>query len=70
MGVLPQFPEHIAVRDMRQNIDLLAASGFERAKVNGRVLPHYNVLKVVHPLRRLPLVGRLFEARLFITAQA
>lgn len=70
MGVLPQFPEHIAVRDIHQNIDLLAASGFARAKVSGHVLPHYNVLKAVHPLRRLPLVGRLFEARLFITCEA
>lgn len=69
MGIIPQFPEHIAVRDMRQNIELLAASGFDRAKISGRVLPHYNVLKLLDPLRRLPLIGRLFEARLFITCE-
>lgn len=70
IGLIPQFPEHIAVRDMRQNIELLVDCGFERAKISGRVLPHYNVLKIVDPLRHLPLVGGLFEARLFITCEA
>lgn len=70
IGIVAQFPEHIAVRNLPQNIDLMIASGFEPAKISARVLPHYNVLKILHPLRRLPLIGGLFEARLFITCEA
>lgn len=69
IGIIPQFPEHIAVRNLRQNTDLLAQSGFDRTLIRGQALPHYNVLKIVHPLRVLPAVGRLFEARLFITCR-
>lgn len=69
LGILPQFPEHIAVRTLEQNVVLLAASGFDASKIEGRALPHYNILKVVHPLRRLPLAGSLFEARLFIACR-
>lgn len=70
VGVLPQFPEHIAVRNRDQNVALLTECGFERAKISCRILPHYNILRVVHPLRRLPFVGGAFEARLFITCVA
>ncbi len=69
-GIIPQFPEHIAVRTLEQNAALLEACGFAPDKISGRVLPHYNILRIVHPLRRLPGVGPLFEARLFITCRA
>lgn len=68
-GVVPQFPEHIAVRTMAQNVTLLARSGFDAARIEGQVLPHYNILRLVHPLRRLPRLGGLFGARLFITCR-
>jgi SAM-dependent methyltransferase len=64
--LLKQFPEHIAVRDAEHNIALLRKAGFERVEVE--IIPHYNVLRHVHPLSRLPVVGRLFGARLFIVA--
>jgi 2-polyprenyl-6-hydroxyphenyl methylase/3-demethylubiquinone-9 3-methyltransferase len=68
-GILRQSPEHIAVRDLAQNIGLLRASGYDADKIEGRVLPHYNVLKLLHPLRSTPVLGPLFEARLFISAR-
>lgn len=69
-GVLPQFPEHIAVRDARATADLLERAGFRRSGLRIEEIAHYNVLKIVHPLRRLPWIGRRFAARLWIEAQA
>lgn len=66
MGVLRQFPEHIAVRSAAENVDLLHRCGFDPDNIRVSTLAHYNVLRIVHPLRHLPLVGGLFEARLFI----
>jgi 2-polyprenyl-6-hydroxyphenyl methylase / 3-demethylubiquinone-9 3-methyltransferase len=66
--ILRQFPEHVAVRTLRHNTNLLTKAGFEVRRT--RALPHYNVLRYLHPLRRLPFVGSLFEARLFIEARA
>jgi 2-polyprenyl-6-hydroxyphenyl methylase/3-demethylubiquinone-9 3-methyltransferase len=66
-GVIPQFPEHIAVRTAEANCDLLQLSGFGLDRIKVHMIPHYNVLKVLHPLRRLPAVGGWFEARQFIT---
>lgn len=65
-GIMKQFPEHIAVRDAEQNVTLLRECGFSDIRVTP--IPHYNVLRFVHPLRKLPFVGRLFEARLWIEA--
>ncbi len=64
--ILKQFPEHIRVRSMEQNIGLLRQAGFDIAA--SRVLPHYNFLRVMHPLSRLPVIGQYFAARLFIEA--
>jgi cyclopropane fatty-acyl-phospholipid synthase-like methyltransferase len=61
-----QFPEPVAVRTLQQTANLLTAAGFQIRRA--LPLPHYNVLRYLHPLRRLPFVGRLFEARLFIEA--
>ncbi len=64
-GVLRQFPEHIAVRDASANKALLEEAGFSSIVVS--FLPHYEKRQAwVHCLRVLPVVGRLFEARLFI----
>ncbi|MGN6740144.1 class I SAM-dependent methyltransferase [Dyella sp.] len=65
-GILPQFPEHIAVRDAESTIALLARAGFDTGSVVLRRIPHYNILKVLHPLHHVPLLGELFAARLFI----
>jgi hypothetical protein len=63
---MKQFPEHIAVRTGKQNAALLRECGYE--DINIEPLAHYNVLKHLHPLRRLPLIGTMLEARLWITA--
>ena len=64
--VLKQFPEHIAVRSMSENKELLTGAGFRLTAAH--VLPHYNVLSVLHPLSRIPFIGKFFGARLFIEA--
>ena len=63
---LKQRPEHIAVRDTTHNVSLLVKAGFDERSVTATILSHYNVLKVLHPLRHLPLLGQYFEARIFI----
>jgi 2-polyprenyl-6-hydroxyphenyl methylase / 3-demethylubiquinone-9 3-methyltransferase len=65
-GVLTQFPEHIAVRTGDGNRALLRQCGFADEQIRVEHIPHYNVLRIVHPLRHLPLLGRLFRARLVI----
>lgn len=65
-GILPQFPQHIAVRDANRLIQLLETCGFSRASIQVTALAHYNAMRIVHPLRKLPGIGRLFAARLFI----
>lgn len=66
VGVYPQLPEHIAVRDRAQNLALLARCGFDVARMRVSYLPHYNILRLLAPLSALPLVGAYFQARLFI----
>jgi 2-polyprenyl-3-methyl-5-hydroxy-6-metoxy-1,4-benzoquinol methylase len=65
-GVLRQFPEHIAVRNAAQNVAILEQCGFKKSHIHVRHIAHYNVLKVLHPLSALPLIGQFFSARLFI----
>ena len=65
--VLKQFPQHVAVRTMEQNVQLMQKAGF-RIRV-ARALPHYNRLAILHPLSHLPQIGKYFEARLFIEAE-
>lgn len=68
-GILPQFPEHIAVRSAAQTVDLLVKAGFPPEGIRASHIAHYNVLRWLHPLARLPLIGPWFEARLWIEAQ-
>ena len=65
-GIVRQFPQHIAVRDAEHLLRLLEACGFARGDMRIEQLAHYNVLRFAHPLRKLPVVGRYFVARLFI----
>jgi cyclopropane fatty-acyl-phospholipid synthase-like methyltransferase len=65
--IVRQFPEHVAVRTAAQNVTLIKQAGFSVDKV--MMLPHYNVLRHLHFLFRLPLLGPYFEARIFIRAR-
>ena len=65
--ILRQFPEHIAVRGAADNRRFLDRAGFRDIAVH--FIPHYNLLRCLHPLSRLPGIGRYFEARLFIEAR-
>lgn len=69
LGIVPQFPEHIAVRGGEETVELLVRAGFPRDGIRLGYIAHYNVLKWLHPLGRLPLAGKWFRARLWIEAQ-
>lgn len=69
-GIIPQFPEHIAVRNAPQMVSILERAGFNPASIKVQFIPHYNILKFLHPLSWLPFIGRLFAARLWIEASA
>lgn len=69
VGIAKQFPQHIAVRNAAQYIELLEACGFARSQICVQHLPHFNVLRLLHPLSSLPLIGKFFQAKLFITCR-
>ena len=62
--IFKQFPEHIAVRSVKENCDLLKMAGFEVSEIN--LIPHYNILRLLHPISFIPVIGRFFKARIFI----
>lgn len=64
--IVKQFPEHIAVRDLQSNCDLLTRAGFAIGKTE--LISHYNVLRILHPVSFAPVIGRYFKARIFIEA--
>lgn len=65
-GVVRQFPEHIAVRTPEHNSALLEKAGF---CVNKLMLnAHYNILRYIHPLSYIPLIGKYLKARILIEA--
>ena len=65
-GVLSQIEGHVAVRDARGHQALLAECGFTDVQVG--YLAHYLYpASAFHFLSALPLVGRYFRARLFLT---
>ncbi|SMQ69674.1 Methyltransferase domain-containing protein [Altererythrobacter xiamenensis] len=66
IGIIRQFPEHIAVRTAGQHKRLLEKCGFGAIKIS--TIPHYNILRKIHPLSHLPIVGSFFAARLWIEA--
>lgn len=70
VGIIPQFPEHIAIRNGNQTAALLVAAGFDRAAIDIQTIAHYNILKLVHPLSAMPGLGGWFAARLWIAATA
>jgi 2-polyprenyl-6-hydroxyphenyl methylase / 3-demethylubiquinone-9 3-methyltransferase len=68
-GLLRQFPEHIAVRNGAQTVAVLIMAGFPPKGIRLTHIAHYNLLKWLHPLSHLPLIGRWFQARLWIEAR-
>lgn len=64
--LLRHSPEHVAVRNMSDNVRLLETAGFEI--LNRQFVAHYNVLRFLHALTPLPYFGQYLQARLFITA--
>jgi 2-polyprenyl-3-methyl-5-hydroxy-6-metoxy-1,4-benzoquinol methylase len=67
-GILDRIEGHVAVRDAESNRALLAQCGF--ADVQVRYLAHYlKLASRFHGLGTLPLVGRYFRARLFLTCR-
>ena len=63
-GIMKQFPEHIAVRKPAEYITLLSNIGFKNIEV--KFIPHYNVLKHLHLLSFVPLIGKYLKARILI----
>lgn len=67
-GVIRQIEGHVAVRNVASHRALLAQCGF--ADVHVRYLPHYLYpASALHGLGALPLIGRYFRARLFLTCR-
>ena len=69
-GIIKQVYGHIAVRNQEQYCALIDEAGFGEPRILG--LPHYRQpLRFVDQLlSRLPLIGGLFRARLFIEVPA
>jgi len=67
-GVLNQIEGHVAVRDAASYEHLLGDCGFSDIRV--RYLPHYlRAAAALHGLGALPVIGRHFRARLFLTGR-
>lgn len=66
--IIKQFPVHIAVRTPEYNALILREAGFRLTHV--RLIPHYNFLKFFHPMSHIPILGKYFNARIFIEATA
>lgn len=65
--LIRQFVQHIAVRNVEQNAGFFERAGF--SNVRAVTLPHYNFLRVLDPLSKLPGIGRYFAARVLIVAE-
>ncbi len=64
--ILKQFAQHVAVRTLDENIALLKEAGFTISRA--LLIPHYNLMRITHPLSFIPFIGEHFEARIFIEA--
>lgn len=64
--ILKQFPQHIAVRTPKGNAAFFKRAGFTDIQID--LIPHYNILRHLHWLSGLPLIGPWFSARIFLTA--
>jgi len=67
-GILRRIEGHVAVRDAARNAALLTQCGFTNVRV--RYLAHYlRGAAAFHGLGALPLIGRHFRARLFLSCR-
>lgn len=66
--IVKQHSGHVAVRTPEQNISILREAGFNVAKV--WLIPHYNILRLVHPFSYIPVLEKYLKARIFIEASA
>jgi len=67
LGIMPQVTGHIAVRSADRYRQLLFLAGFRRGTIH--YLNHYHrQLQRLHVLSRLPLIGKYWQARLFLVA--
>jgi cyclopropane fatty-acyl-phospholipid synthase-like methyltransferase len=64
--IMKQFPEHVAVRTVEENVELLQKAGFRVSRT--LLVPHYNILRTLHLLSFLPFIGNYFKARILIEA--
>lgn len=55
---------YLTVRRSTEYVNLLRSAGFGDVRVS--FTPHYNVLRFLHPLAALPVVGRAFEAKVLL----
>ena len=62
--LLPQFKEHVAVRNVNENILMLRNAGFSKFEI--KMLPHYNFLRYINFLSLIPGIGKYCKARIFI----
>ncbi|MNV15407.1 bifunctional 3-demethylubiquinone-9 3-methyltransferase/ 2-octaprenyl-6-hydroxy phenol methylase [compost metagenome] len=68
-GMLKQFPQHIAVRDVEYNKRLIFEAGFKA--VNVKLLSHYELRqKPFQLISMIPGIGKYFKARIFMIAIA
>lgn len=65
--IVRQFEEHIAVRNSEENIRLLQKAGF--LKIDVKLISTYTILKHLHILSFLPLIGKYFKGRIFMVAE-
>jgi 2-polyprenyl-3-methyl-5-hydroxy-6-metoxy-1,4-benzoquinol methylase len=65
--LLHQFKEHVAVRNINENTQMLENAGFSDHNVIQ--MSHYNVLKYLDFFKIIPHIGKYFEARIFIVAK-
>ena len=63
-GLMKQQEQHIGVRNFEENKRLLSRCGFNAIQVT--YIAHYNVLKYLHALSFIPLLGKVFRARLLL----
>lgn len=63
---IKQLPGHIAIRSPDENEKILKKGEFTIKE--RKLIPHYNILRYVHPLSHIPLIGRYLKARIFIEA--
>lgn len=65
--ILHQIKEHVAVRNVNKNIQMLEYAGFSEFEI--KMIPHYNVLRYLNFLTLTPYIGKYFLSRIFIVAK-